>query len=95
MDDPWIENTDITYGASPEPQHFHVQVSPEPVAEVELTSAVVPDVMIPDNVPSLPGSPVDTTDSGVFPNDFSLDTNQLDLAHLNGFEGEGKTLYFC
>ena len=70
----------FTCEASPEPQNFHVQVSPEPVAEVDLTAAVVPDVMIPENVPSLPGSPVDTTDSGVFANDFSLDISQLDPA---------------
>ncbi|XP_028407117.1 uncharacterized protein LOC114529503 [Dendronephthya gigantea] len=69
---------EFTYEASSQLQNFHVHVSPEP--ENDLTAAVVPDVMIAENVPSLPESPTDTTNSGVFANDFSLDLNQLDPA---------------
>ena len=53
---------------------------PDPIPDFDST-AVVPNVF-PSSPESVPDSPVDTTDSGIFANNFPLDISQFDPAIL-------------
>ena len=60
----------------------------EPISD---TTAVVPDV-VPESPLSVPESPEDTTDAGVFANDLSLNINQLNPAILELLEDLEKSV---
>ena len=72
------------FESEPALEHY---TSSEPTSD---TTAVVPDV-VPESPPSVPESPKDSTDTGVFANDFSLGISQLNPAILELLENLEKS----
>ena len=79
-----IPNNDV-FKSESAPENHTIS---EPISD---TTAVVPDV-VPESPLSVPESPEDTTDAGVFANDFSLDINQLNPAILELLEDLEKSV---